>query len=450
MAPGLYRAVLVSLVCAGTAMAALAGLALVNAVAAGAGSTMLAAIVAAAAGGALCLWLLALRLREHVGRLERLRGDLVIAASHDAPPPARWQTPAVDEIGRLGHAAARLVEAQRLRRSAPDERLAAVVAAAAEGLVVVTETGLVSLANGAALARLGEERIAPGTSVYDLFHRTELTHAAAQARATGRPLATTLQTVLGEPLEARIVELLEPGGILISLPGGDAQVAAGLRHDLRLHEQPPPAGPVSPDTPLGELPVVVIDTETTGLDVAADRVVSVGAVRLHGPRIFRHITLDRLVNPGRPIPARSTAVHGISDAMVAGAPPFAHILADVADFLDGAVAVGHCIGFDLKMLEGEATRAAGAWSSPPALCTMRLAGALFDETDDLSLEAVAERLGVSVQGRHTALGDALVTAEVYVRLLPLLAEAGVLRLGEALAFAERPRKIVAQQRAAGW
>src|SRR5690606_22622422 len=130
----------------------------------GPGAGMLAAIAAAAAATALGLWAAALRLRDLLERLERLRGDLMIAASRDEALPARWSEPAVDEAGRLGQAVARLVEQHRLQRAAPDAGLAAVVAAAAEGLVVVTETGLVSLVNGAALARFGE-RIAVGTSI---------------------------------------------------------------------------------------------------------------------------------------------------------------------------------------------------------------------------------------------------------------------------------------------
>jgi DNA polymerase-3 subunit epsilon len=341
------------------------------------------------------------------------------------------------------------MEQQRLRRTDPDARLAAVVGAAAGGLVVVTETGLVSLVNAAALARLGEDRLGVGTSIYDVFHRRELAAAAAEARAAGRAVTARLATTDGGAIELRVADLGEAGGVVISMPR-TAEHAVGVRHDLRLHEAPPPPSVILPQTALAELPVVVLDTETTGLDVASDRIVSIGAVRLHGRRIFRHLTLDRLVNPEQPIPARSTAVHGISTAMVAGAPRIAEVLPKLGDFLSGCVVVGHCIGFDIKMLEREAARAGVTWTPPPTLCTMRLAGGLFSESDELSLDALAERLGVSVRGRHTALGDALVTAEVYVRLLALIEDAGVRQDGEALALADRPRKIIAQQRAAGW
>ena len=90
------------------------------------------------------------------------------------------------------------------------------------------------------------------------------------------------------------------------------------------------------------------------------------------------------------------------------------------------------------------------WREPVGLDTLRLYAALYPQAPDVELDAVAADLDVDVRGRHTALGDALVTAEVYRRLLPLLGAAGVRTLGEALAFAERPPMIRRLQRALGW
>lgn len=451
MAPGIYRSVLISLALTGAGAAALAGFALAQAIAAGAAAPGLLLAIATAGGLVVIgLWLVSLRLKDHVARLERLRGGVLVAAAHDEMLPPQLLAPADDEAGRLANTLAQAIEQQRLRRVDPDTRLAAVVAAAAEGILVVTETGLVSLVNGAALSRLGEDAVVVGTSVYDVLHRSELAEATARTRAAGRPLTTTLTTVDGGTLEVRVADLGEAGGVVISLPRGSGAPAVALRHDLGLHEQPPAAAPPDDGTPLAELGVVVLDTETTGLDVADDRIVSIGAVRMHGARIYRHLTFDRLVDPGRPIPARSTAVHGISTAMVAGAPPVTEVLPHLAGFVAGTVVVGHCVAFDLGMLEVECRRSGHPWSRPPSLDTMLLAGGLFSQTDQLSLDALAERLGVTVRGRHTALGDALVTAEVFARLLVLMREQGIDSLGAARALAARPQRIIAQQRASGW
>ena len=68
-------------------------------------------------------------------------------------------------------------------------------------------------------------------------------------------------------------------------------------------------------TPLADLPVLVVDLETTGLDVRRDRVVSIGAIPGLGAHLDRDGALDMLVNPDQPVPARSTAIHGITSAM---------------------------------------------------------------------------------------------------------------------------------------
>jgi DNA polymerase-3 subunit epsilon len=223
-----------------------------------------------------------------------------------------------------------------------------------------------------------------------------------------------------------------------------------LEHDLSLHDQPPPAVKPEPETPLVALSAVSLDTETTGLNVRRDRLLSVGAVHLHGGQIYPAETFDRLVNPATRIPPVSTAIHGITDAMVVEAPDYPAVAADLARFCGERVWIGHNIGFDAAILRREAKLAGISWTEPVMLDTLRLYAALRPRAPDVELDAVAAELGVDVIGRHTALGDALVTAEVYRRLLPLLAAAGVQNLREALEFAERPRTIRSLQRALGW
>ncbi len=201
---------------------------------------------------------------------------------------------------------------------------------------------------------------------------------------------------------------------------------------------------------LADLPVLVVDLETTGLDVRSDRVVSIGAVTALGPRLYRDDILDILVNPERPVPARSTAIHGITDAMVADSPTFADAFKKLGAMLIDRVVVGHNIGFDLAILRGECARVGLAWSQPTGLDLVRLAAALDRRERDLTLEGMAERWGISVSGRHTALGDALMAAEMWAHILPRLNDAGVVTLGDALAFERRARAVIANQKRAGW
>jgi DNA polymerase-3 subunit epsilon len=212
------------------------------------------------------------------------------------------------------------------------------------------------------------------------------------------------------------------------------------------------SGPASTDLarPLTDLPVLVVDLETTGLDVRRDRVVSIGAVPGFGARLDRHGTLDMLVNPDQPVPARSTAIHGITNAMVADAPLFAEAFGKLDAMLTGRVMVGHNIGFDRAVLQSECKRLGVTWSEPPVLDLVRLAAALDPRERDLTLEAMADRWGITVSGRHTALGDALMAAEMWAYVLPRLIDIGVVTLGDALAFERRARAVIANQRRAGW
>ncbi|MFP5253167.1 MAG: exonuclease domain-containing protein [Actinomycetes bacterium] len=183
---------------------------------------------------------------------------------------------------------------------------------------------------------------------------------------------------------------------------------------------------------LDALTFTVLDTETTGLDPdGGDRIVSLGAVRVVHGRVLRQEVFERLVNPGRPVPAAASAIHGLTDAILADAPPLDEVLPHLVRFAEDTVLVGHDIGFDLRFLE-PAARSAGVRLGHPVLDTLLLDAVLYPSQPDHTLEAIAARLGIGVVGRHTALGDALMTADVLVALIPPLKEAGIHTLADAL------------------
>jgi DNA polymerase-3 subunit epsilon len=238
-----------------------------------------------------------------------------------------------------------------------------------------------------------------------------------------------------DPEPARATPL--PGAGLVSgvSPPGARPSRPPLYDFTLLEQMERHLGPGARGAPLGDLTCAVIDTETTGLDAArGDRIVSVAAVRVRDGSVRRAEIFDALVNPGRPVPQESARLHGITDAMVAAAPSSAVVLPALWRFVEGAVLVGHEVWFDLDFLGREAGRL-GLPPLPvghPVLDTHLLSRAVHGETPDHSLEAVAGRLGVRVEGRHSALGDALATAEIFVRLLPLLGRRGIRTLGDAV------------------
>ena len=184
---------------------------------------------------------------------------------------------------------------------------------------------------------------------------------------------------------------------------------------------------------------VSIDSETTGMDPRADRVVALAAVR-HGPRNDEVALFETLVDPGRPISAASAAVHGIDDDMVRGAPALEAVLPAFRAFVGASIPVAHMGAFDLAFLQKPLARA-GLPTLERMLDTAVLASRLLRPLPDLSLEAVCARLGVPVVGRHTAAGDARLAAAVFRGLLPHLEARGVRTLGAALDWGDVARGL---------
>ena len=203
-------------------------------------------------------------------------------------------------------------------------------------------------------------------------------------------------------------------------------------------------------TALAALPAVALDLETTGLDVANDRIVQIGAVAMHGAAVRGESRIDTYVDPGVPIPAESTRIHGLTDSRVAGAPPFAELVESLREALASRVVIGQNIRFDLAVLRHEAARAGVPWRDPTALDVAHLTGALDRGLVDLGLESLANRFGVRIEERHNALGDALAAAGIFAALIPRLREADVRTLGEAEAFAARSTGLVHREVEAGW
>jgi DNA polymerase-3 subunit epsilon len=191
------------------------------------------------------------------------------------------------------------------------------------------------------------------------------------------------------------------------------------------------------DQPLNELAYTVFDTETTGLEPSAgDEIISLGAVRIVNGRLLKHEVFEQLVNPRRALNRESSRVHGIDARLLASQPTLGEVLPGFHRFCEDTVLVAHNAAFDMRFLELKEA-ATGIRFDQPVLDTLLLSAVVHPNLQDHRLEAIAERLGIRVIGRHTALGDALLTGEILLKLIPLLAQGGVVTLKQAREASQR-------------
>lgn len=191
------------------------------------------------------------------------------------------------------------------------------------------------------------------------------------------------------------------------------------------------------DRKLSSLAFSVFDTETTGLEPSAgDEIIQIGAVRAINGRLLRQEIFDQIIDPRIPLKPAGIPIHGITEDMVRGQPTLDAVLPAFHEFCSDTVLVAHNAAFDMRFLQIKEA-STGIRFGQPVLDTLLLSAVIHPAQESHRLESIAERLGINVIGRHTALGDAFVTGEVFLKMVPLLADMGIVTLRQALEASEQ-------------
>ncbi len=230
-----------------------------------------------------------------------------------------------------------------------------------------------------------------------------------------------------------LLPLAEPGRVAAGAP---ARQSRPEYYDFDLFHQPGQTRELD-DRPLRELAYTAFDTETTGLDPSAgDEIIAIGAVRIVNGRLLPGEAFEQLVDPRRSLPEASTRIHGIRPEALQGRPPIERVLPAFHKFCEETVLVGHNAAFDMRFLQLK-EGIAGVRFTQPVLDTLLLSALLHENLASHQLEAIAGRFGVSTAARHTAVGDAVMTGEVFLKMIPLLSERGIVTLKQARDACER-------------
>ncbi len=184
------------------------------------------------------------------------------------------------------------------------------------------------------------------------------------------------------------------GSLVLSASGAVAQESGGALPKM--------------STPVSNLTFVVFDTETTGLSPGKDRIVEIGAIKIRNGTIIEE--RDWLINPGQPIPARVTKIHGITDEMVKDKPSFAAVYPDFQAFVGDAILIAHNARFDVAMVKEEVERNNLSHPGNVVIDSLKLFRTWYPEAETHKLSDLAAHVGITGDGFHRGDADSRFTA----------------------------------------
>lgn len=194
------------------------------------------------------------------------------------------------------------------------------------------------------------------------------------------------------------------------------------------------------DIPISKASFAVMDFETTGTSARGDRAIEIGIVKIENLKIKE--TYSSLINPGRPIPYFITQLTTITNDDVASAPFFEDIVLDIQKFIGESILVAHNANFDWGFLKHEFEAAGFTAPENGLVCTLKLSKKLYPELTSHKLSSLTSHFRILHKGVHRALGDATVTAKLFIKMLNQLQEENeISTLTELLTYHSAPRTL---------
>lgn len=371
---------------------------------------------------------------------------------------------AIDQLGKALLTTrtdmSKAMQAAAARTEYRNARLEAVLRDLSEGLVVCNLQHQVVLYNERARKVLGQGDMfglrrpigdfMDGEAIANALDELQRLHAEEPEERPALEFDCTLRMASTSSVQTRMTLIVETTlvcvGYVITIMQSDEAASRPSTHDRTVAARPAfydfDLFEQAPDTPLLERPLqaleyVVFDTETTGLRPSeGDEIIQLAGVRVVNGRVLNGEQFDELIDPGRLIPAASTRIHGITDAMVMQRPSADAVLPLFHRFARDAVLVAHNAAFDMRFLTLKES-SIGLRFDQPVLDTMLLSMVLSPNQTDHTLDGLADRFGIENEARHTALGDAVATAAIFVKMIAALTERQIITLNDALVRCNR-------------
>ena len=191
----------------------------------------------------------------------------------------------------------------------------------------------------------------------------------------------------------------------------------------------------------------ILDTETTGLHVEnGDQIISVASLRVSNLKINKDNILNELVNPQMKIPEASIKIHNITDDQVQSKPTIVEISDKILKFIKKSILVGHNINFDINFLKqnSKSSGLADRMKVIKAIDTIYLTASLFPDLKNYELTNLCNFFEIKTddQTRHSALGDCIITARLFIYLLNIAKDNGVKNILELISLCEKGKTLL--------